>query len=70
MLAAQGTGLGVVNPYVASVFAQQLRIVPLQPRCPVEVVLAYPPQSAPSAMAERFVALLQAHFRAPLGAAG
>jgi hypothetical protein len=45
------------------VFAQQLRILPLQPRCPVEVVLGFPPQSAPSAMAERFVDRLQAHFR-------
>jgi len=70
MLAAQGTGLGVVNPYVASVFAQQLHIVPLLPRCPVEVVLAFPPQSALSAMAEPFVALLQAHFKAPEEAAG
>ena len=69
MLAAQGTGVGVVNPYVASVFAQQLCTVPLQPRCPVEVVLAFPPQSAPSAMAERFAALLQAHFDALRSAA-
>ena len=70
MLAAQGTGVGVVNPYVASVFAPQLRTLPLRPRCPVEVVLAFAPQSAPSTMAEHFVALLQAHFAALPGKAG
>ena len=54
--------------YEVGVFAQPLRIVPLQPRCPVDVVLAFPPPSAPSAMAERFTALLQAHFQALSGA--
>ena len=70
MLAAQGTGVGVVNPYIASVFAQQLRSLPLLPRCPVEVVLAFAPQSAPSTMAEHFATLLQNHFQDLPGGAG
>ena len=70
MLAAQGTGVGVVNPYIASVFAQQLRSLPLLPRCPVEVVLAFAPQSAPSTMAEHYATLLQNHFQDLPGGAG
>src|SRR5260221_3063205 len=31
-----GLGLGVVNPYVASVFARDLRVLPLLPACAVE----------------------------------
>lgn len=63
MMAAQGTGIGIVNPYVASVFRKQLRILPLQPRCPVAVSMAFAPQFAASAMAQRFAALLRAHLR-------
>lgn len=63
-LAAQGAGLGVVNPYIASVFAKQLHTATFVPSCPMEVVLAFAPQSAPSAMAERFAQLLRAHFKA------
>lgn len=58
-LAAQGLGIGVVNPYMASVFARELRVLPLQPRCAVEVVLALPPQYAPSERAEYFIQLLR-----------
>ena len=62
-VAAQGTGLGIVNPYVASVFASQLRIVPLQPRFGVSVSMAFAPQAAPSGMADRFAALLREQLR-------
>ncbi|MBS0494975.1 MAG: LysR family transcriptional regulator [Proteobacteria bacterium] len=61
-LAAQGLGLGVVNPYVASVFARELRILPLHPPCAVEVVLALPPQYAPSERADCFIELLRTQF--------
>ncbi|WP_062476240.1 LysR substrate-binding domain-containing protein [Variovorax boronicumulans] len=64
MMAAQGTGVGIVNPYVASVFARDLKILPLSPRCPVEVSMAFSPQSAPSAIAEEFTARLRDHFQA------
>lgn len=62
-MAAQGTGIGIVNPYVASVFAAQLRILPLQPRFGVSVSMAFAPQAAPSGMADRFAALLREHLR-------
>ncbi|MCM2348286.1 MAG: LysR substrate-binding domain-containing protein [Acidovorax soli] len=58
-LAAQGLGVGVVNPYVASVFARDLRILALHPPCAVEVVLAVPSRFAPSERAETFVQLLR-----------
>jgi len=63
MMAAQGTGVGIVNPYVASVFARDLKILPLSPRCPVEVSMAFSPQSAPSAIAEEFTARLRDYFQ-------
>ena len=61
-LAAQGLGLGVVNPYVASFFARELRILPLLPHCAVEVVLALAPQYAPSERVECFIELLRTQF--------
>ena len=61
-LAAQGLGLGVVNPYVASLFARDLRILPLLPHCAVEVVLALAPQYAASERVECFVDLLRMQF--------
>ncbi len=63
-LAAQGLGLGVVNPYVASVFARELRVLPLLPACAVEVVLALPPQYAPTERADCFVQLLREQLHA------
>src|SRR5256885_17267876 len=63
-LAAQGLGLGVVNPYVASVFARDLRVLPLLPACAVEVVLALPPQYAPTERADCFVQLLREQLHA------
>jgi DNA-binding transcriptional LysR family regulator len=58
-LAAEGTGIGVVNPYVASKFAAELAIRPLLPQCAVEIALALPLHRAPSARADVFVELLQ-----------
>lgn len=68
MMAAQGTGIGVVNPYVASVFAHELRILPLQPRFGVSVSMAFAPQAAPSAMADSFANLLRERLRDFAGA--
>lgn len=61
-LAAQGVGVGVVNPYVAALFARDLKILALQPECSIEVVLALPPQYAPSARVETLTALLRAQL--------
>lgn len=58
-LAAEGAGVGIVNPYVASVFARDVRIVPLAPASAVEIVRGYPAQFAPSRNTEAFVALFE-----------
>jgi len=63
MMASHGTGVGVVNPYVASVFARDLKILPLSPQCQVEVSMAYAPQSAPSTITEEFGKMLQNFFK-------
>ncbi len=63
-LALQGTGIGIVNPYVAGVYARDLAILPLRPAFPIEVSLAFPVHSAPTHAADRFAALLREHFRA------
>lgn len=62
-LAAQGLGVGVVNPYVASVFAHDLRILPLLPACTVEVALALPQQHAPAQRTDDFIALLHTQLQ-------
>lgn len=61
-LAAQGLGVGVVNPYMATVFAPDLKIVALQPECSVEAVLALPPQYASSARVDTLTELLREQF--------
>lgn len=65
-LAAQGAGLGVVNPYVAATFAQGLCIRPFLPRCTVDVVLALPNHQAPSERAEHVIELLREQSAAML----
>lgn len=62
MMAAQGTGVGIVNPYVASVFRHVLKMATLKPLCPVEVVLAFPNQTAPSVLADCFANMLRRQF--------
>lgn len=62
-LAAAGSGLGLVNPYIAAVFAGQLAIRPFMPRLPVRVCMAYPAQTAPSIVTEAFVDILARRFR-------
>lgn len=66
-LAAEGTGIGVVNPYVARKFAAELAIRPLLPQCAVEIALALPLHRAPSARADVFVQLLQQHLQTGKG---
>jgi DNA-binding transcriptional LysR family regulator len=53
-LAASGHGVGFVNRYVAEVFADRLAILPFHPQIDVDMYLAYPPQRAPSLMANIF----------------
>ena len=62
-MAAEGAGIGIVNPYVASVFARDVRVVPLSPALPVEIVRGYPPQFAPSRSTEAFQAVFEAQLK-------
>jgi DNA-binding transcriptional LysR family regulator len=62
-MAAEGAGIGIVNPYVASAFARDVRVVPLSPALPVEIVRGYPPQFAPSRNTEAFQALFEAELK-------
>jgi DNA-binding transcriptional LysR family regulator len=63
-LAAAGSGVGVVNAYIARVFSDQLAIRPFTPRLPVQVSMAYPAQIAPSDVTEAFAHVLEARFAA------
>lgn len=62
-LAEAGTGIGVVNPYIASVFSRGLRVVPLKPTIGVKIFLAYPRHVSMSALALALVAQISDHFK-------
>lgn len=62
-LAAEGAGIGIVNPYVALAFQRDLKVLPLSPASWVEIVRGYPPQFAPSRTTEAFDAIFQAELR-------
>ncbi|SOY60528.1 LysR substrate-binding domain-containing protein [Cupriavidus taiwanensis] len=65
-LAAEGAGIGIVNPYAARVFAHALRIVPLEPACVVELRMARASHLANSGMADAFAGMVaQALAAAP-----
>ena len=57
-LVAAGVGVGVVNPFVANAFADQLVARRLDPVIPVEVTLMRSAALAPSMLASRFENLL------------
>ncbi|KAG1536808.1 hypothetical protein G6F50_014980 [Rhizopus delemar] len=63
-LAAAGSGVGVVNAYIARVFSGQLAIRPFTPRLPVQVSMAYPGQIAPSDVTEACAHVREARFAA------
>jgi len=62
-LALQGLGVGIVNPYVASVFGDGLAVRPWRDACAVALYFAHAPQQAPSAAARRFEALLRKRLK-------
>jgi DNA-binding transcriptional LysR family regulator len=62
-LAEAGAGLGVVNPYIASVFSNVLRVVPLKPSISVKVFVAYPRHVAISALASALITDISSHFK-------
>ena len=62
-LAEAGAGIGVVNPYIASVFSTGLRVVPVKPTISVKVFVAYPRHIAMSALASSLIAQISDHFK-------
>jgi len=62
-LAEAGAGIGVVNPYIASVFSAGLRVVPVKPTISVKVFVAYPRHVAMSALASALIAQISDHFK-------
>nr|WP_256466922.1 LysR substrate-binding domain-containing protein [Bradyrhizobium sp. 1] len=62
-LAEVGAGIGVVNPYIASVFADRLRVVPVKPTIGVKIFVASPRHVSMSALASEFIAQVTDHFR-------
>jgi DNA-binding transcriptional LysR family regulator len=68
-LAEAGAGIGVVNPYIASVFANVLRVAPLKPAIGVKVFVAYPRHVSISALASALITDIGAHFKTDTRAA-
>lgn len=66
-LAEAGAGIGVVNPYIASVFSRGLRVVPLKPSISVRAFVAYPRHAAMSALAAALITDIGDHFRGGRG---
>lgn len=62
-LAEAGAGIGVVNPYIASVFSNVLRVVPLKPTIGVKVFVAYPRHVSISALASALITEVSDHFK-------
>jgi DNA-binding transcriptional LysR family regulator len=62
-LAEVGAGIGVVNPYIASVFSERLRVVPVKPMIGVKIFVAYPRHVSMSALASEFITQISDHFR-------
>jgi DNA-binding transcriptional LysR family regulator len=62
-LAEAGAGIGVVNPYIASVFSSGLRVVPVKPAIGVKVFVAYPRHVSMSGLASSLIAQISDHFK-------
>jgi DNA-binding transcriptional LysR family regulator len=62
-LAEAGAGIGVVNPYIASVFSDRLRVVPVKPAIGVKVYVTYPRHVSMSALASALIAEISDHFK-------
>jgi DNA-binding transcriptional LysR family regulator len=62
-LAEVGAGIGVVNPYIASVFSGALRVVPVKPAIGVKTFVAYPRHISMSALASSLITQISDHFK-------
>nr|WP_283808701.1 LysR substrate-binding domain-containing protein [Variibacter gotjawalensis] len=67
-LAEAGAGIGIVNPYIASVFADRIRVVPIRPALAVKVFVAYPTHVAMSSLAADLMSRIGEHFGSKLRA--
>ena len=67
-LAEVGAGIGVVNPYIASVFSGGLRVIPVKPTIGVKVFVAYPRHVSMSALASALIMQISDHFKAAAAA--
>jgi DNA-binding transcriptional LysR family regulator len=67
-LAEVGAGIGVVNPYIASVFSDGLRVIPVKPMIGVKVFVAYPRHVSMSALASALITQISDHFKAATAA--
>ncbi|MCK9916087.1 LysR substrate-binding domain-containing protein [Microbacteriaceae bacterium K1510] len=61
-LAQAGAGIGVVNPYIASVFADMVRVAPLKPSIGVKVFVVYPSHVSMSSLAVALMTHISDHF--------
>ncbi len=62
-LVAAGSGVGIVNPYVAGTFAGQLLIKKFEPAIIIPVQMAMPAHTAPSLLTRHFVDMLMEHVK-------
>jgi len=60
-LVAAGSGVGIVNPYVASTYSDRLVVRDFEPAIEVAVTLAMPTHAASSALAQHFAAVVTEH---------
>jgi DNA-binding transcriptional LysR family regulator len=63
-LAAVGAGMGVVNPYIASIFADRIHIARLEPAIPVRAVVAHPRHIPLSTLSTSLINALVEYFSA------
>ena len=61
-LAEAGAGIGVVNPYIASIFADRLRIAPLKPQVVVKTFVVRRRHIPASTLTSVFISLLARYF--------
>lgn len=61
-LVAAGNGVGIVNPYVASTYADRLVVRELEPAIEIAVTMAVPTHAAPSLLALHFATVVTEHI--------
>lgn len=62
-LAEAGAGIGIVSPYIASVFSDRVCVAPVKPAIAVKVFVAHPAHRAMSSLVESLTAQISEHFK-------